>query len=182
MRAVGAVRFGTGGGAALNYAPMDGGNDGFTDAQAEAWVALVRYCAGRERSAFELQRKLDRLGLPPARRPAVLERLRAEGFHDEARYARAFATDRQRLQGWGALRIRQGLRRQRVPEPLIDQALAALDGTVFDETLERLLARKLATLREEEPARRRARLLRYGMGRGFSPEAVYRAVDALLKR
>jgi regulatory protein len=155
----------------------------FTQAQSEAYLETVRFCSYRERSRQELEQKLQRLQLPQEQWDAVLERLAAEGFQDEQRYARAFATDKARLSSWGPLKIRQGLRRKGVPDALIDAALEQLDADSLQERLDHLLRQKDASLRNRRealaPMEHRARLQRYALGRGFGHDAVRKALDRL---
>ena len=139
---------------------------------------LMRLCATREYCTGELRRKLT--GLPPAEAQEVLDKLRREGYVDDARYARAFARDKSALQGWGSLKIKLALQNKQIDAATIAQALEDIDGHAADARMEQVLGAKWASLaREEDPARKQAKFFRYGLGRGYGYDQIKRMYDYL---
>ena len=59
-----------------------------------AFSQLAARCSARETCLSEARAKLERLELTPAQCDAILQRLVSEGYIDEARYARAFVSDK----------------------------------------------------------------------------------------
>jgi regulatory protein len=98
-----------------------------------AWRALNR----RDHTVAELARTLVRKRLEPALIDAVVGELCEQGYLDDARYARRFAEERRRLDGWGAERIERRLREAGVDPELI---AAAVGEQGHEEELEAALA------------------------------------------
>jgi regulatory protein len=85
-----------------------------------AWRALNR----RDHTVAELARVLARGRVEPAAIEVVVGELRQQGYLDDARFARRFAEDRRRLDGWGAERIERRLRAVGIDGELIAAAVA----------------------------------------------------------
>jgi regulatory protein len=100
--------------------------------------------------------------------------LREQGYLDDARFARRFAEDHRRLDGWGTDRIHRALRSQGIPEELALQALPH-DRDELTAAVE-VLASRL----REPPADERARARALGLlaRRGYDVELAYEAVRA----
>ncbi len=135
-----------------------------------------RLLGHRARSREELRRRLLAKEHDEHAVDDALERLAADGFLDDAAFARSYVADKRRLEYWGAERIRRGLRELGVDAALIDDALGGGGGEEGAE-----LDRALAVLRRRgapEPpldaARRRA--FQTLQRRGFSSSVAYAAV------
>ena len=107
------------------------------------------------------------------------ERLAADGFLDDAAFARSYVADKRRLQSWGAERIRRGLRELGVDAAVVDEALGTADaergedGDEFDRALA-VLRRRGTPEQPLDAARRRA--FQVLQRRGFSTSVAYDAV------
>jgi regulatory protein len=138
-----------------------------------------RLLGHRGRSREELRRRLLAKEHDAHAVDDALERLAADGFLDDAAFARSYVADKRRLQSWGAERIRRGLRELGVDAVNVDEALGAVDaergedGDEFDRALA-VLRRRGAPEQPLEAARRRA--YQALQRRGFSSSVVYDAV------
>jgi regulatory protein len=135
-----------------------------------------RLLGHRARSREELRRRLLAKEHDEHAVAGALERLTAEGFLDDAAFARSYVADKRGLGSWGAARIRRGLRELGVDAALIDEALDA-DGGEEGAELDRALAvlrRRGAPEPPLEAARRRA--FQALQRRGFSSSVAYAAV------
>jgi regulatory protein len=137
-----------------------------------AWAALNR----RERTVAELARLLARKRVEPAVIDEVVGELREQGYLDDADYARRFAEDRRRLDGWGPERIERRLRSLGVGPTETAAALAARDeGDELDAALA-LLRRRFpeppATPRDAQRAL--GVLVRKGYGLELAHDALRR--------
>ena len=135
-----------------------------------------RLLGHRARSTDELRRRLLAREHDEATVEEALEHLAADGLLDDAAFARSYVADKRRLEGWGAERIRRGLRELGVDPAVVDDTLAEGAGDDAGE-----LDRALAVLRRrgapEQPltaARRRA--FQALQRRGFSTPTAYAAV------
>ena len=135
-----------------------------------------RLLGHRARSTGELRRRLLDKEHDGAVVEQALERLAADGFLDDAAFARSYVADKRRLGGWGSERIRRGLLALAVDAAVVDDTLGG-GAQGEDDELERALAvlrRRGAPGEPADAARRRAYqvLLR----RGFSSSVAYAAV------
>lgn len=146
------------------------------EAIAAAVALVLRSTRSRPQTVAELRAKLSDRDYEATVIDAAITRGAELGAIDDAAFARAWVADRGMVRGYSAARLRQELRRRRVPQPLIDDALAQLDDrddlTVATE-LARTRAQQLpAALAPDAVARR---LLGFLARRGY-PEALARRV------
>jgi len=139
-----------------------------------------RLLGHRSRSREELRRRLLARQHAPEAVDAALAVLSADGFVDDAEFARSYVADKRGLTGWGAERIRRGLAALGVESSIVDEALGLADAASA-EPEDAELVRALAVLARRgvpqpplDAARRRAyqALLR----RGFASAVAYAAV------
>jgi regulatory protein len=103
-----------------------------------AWRALNR----RDRTVAELARALAAKRVEPDAIETVIGELCEQGYLDDARFARQFADDRRRLDGWGGERIERRLRALGVDGDLIAAAVGEQDAeSELDAALELLRRR-----------------------------------------
>ena len=134
------------------------------------WRALSR----RAHTVAEVQAMLERRGVEPAASAAALEEVASSGYLDDADYARRFAEDRRRLDGWGRARIARDLGRRGVADELVVQALENHGAEDELEAACALLAQRLPAAPADDRARQRA--LGLLVRRGYEPEVAYAAV------
>jgi regulatory protein len=135
-----------------------------------------RYLARRDRTAFEVRRHLEgRRAEPDAIDQAVAE-LQAQGYLDDARYARTFAEDRRALDGWGPDRIARKLAQAGVDPAHVEAALAQRGPEDELAAAIELLRQKLRVAPEDDRGRDRA--LGLLVRRGYALELAYDAVRA----
>jgi regulatory protein len=146
----------------------------------ERALTLLEY---RARSVDELRRKLIEQGAPRPEIEDVITRLIDQKLLDDADFAQQFA--RSKIVGAGAsrLRIMQELRRKGVASAVAARALEELDeeeGIEPSTSIHRVAAKKWKTLSMElDGITRRRRLYGFLARRGFSPDEIRAAMDAL---
>lgn len=137
---------------------------------------VLRSTKARPQTTAELRGKLADRDYDDTVIDAAIERATELGAIDDAAFTRAWVADRGLVRGYSAARLRQELRRRRVPAPLIDDALAQLDDrddlAVATELARTRAQRMPATLEPDAVARR---LLGFLARRGYS-EALARRV------
>lgn len=145
----------------------------------ERWLEKARkYCATQERAAREVLQKLRSWGVPPAQWGAITGRLKHEGFLDESRYARAYASSKLNQNRWGKIKIRAALRSAGLEEEHITAALNELDEENYKHTLSGLLEKKMTELSVRRDARAKQKAAAFCIGKGFEADLVW---DALKK-
>ena len=145
----------------------------------EARLLLEGWCARAERSPRQVRDKLRRLNVPREQWDDHLEHLRAEGYQDDLRFARAYVNDHLFLQHWGPEKIRYGLRIEAIDEGKASQALAAVADADWLAALEKVLRQRLG----EPPYPRLdpeayGGLLRFVLQRGFTSPQLKTTLEA----
>jgi regulatory protein len=135
------------------------------------------YLGRRDRTVAEMRHYLEGKRVDPAAITATVAELSAQGYLDDARYARRFADDRRELDHWGAERIERRLLAAGIDPDLVAAALAHQASA--DE-----LAAAVALLRRRFPTppaddRERQRALGVLVRKGYESELAHEAVRAL---
>ena len=147
----------------------------------QAYAALIRLCARSEKSSGDALPG-RRLHAPALHQPqGVLQKLLADRFIDDNRYAEAFVRDKIRLSGWGARKIRTSLRLKGIAAAIIDEALARLDPANQSERLRTQLEKKLRLTRYKDTYDLKTKLIRYGLSLGYDYDAVLDAAGELIQ-
>ena len=154
------------------------------DADCALYDRALRLLAARSRSAAEIRRRLRRDGAVADRIERVVGTLVFRGFLDDATHARAVTRSRVRSRAASSRRIEQELRRQGVAPDVATEAINEVfaDEAVDESAVALAVARKRAALLADLPAPvQRRRLYGFLARRGYSPDIVRAAVEAVLK-
>jgi len=149
---------------------------------AEALAKLQQFCAFRERSVREVTIKLSNWGLAKEETTQIIQRLRESGFINENRFAGSFAGGKFRTRKWGKVKIKAMLAGSLVSEEAIRNALEQIPEKEYQQELEQLMIKKLASLNESDPSKRIGKLVRYATGKGYEADLVWKLASKLLQR
>ena len=133
----------------------------------QALTRASALCAGCEHAPSEIREKLLKWGLSASEADKIINDLKEQGFIDEARYAHAFVNDRFAFNGWGRIKIAYQLRQKGIPQPIIDEAMTAIDDERYRERLLELLKGKWLNVKGREPRAAWAAMMRFALSRGF---------------
>ena len=149
----------------------------------EALSRLEARCAACEMCVSEVVAKLNSWGIYGTDAEAVVDRLKNAGHIDEYRYARAFVNDKSKFSKWGKTKIKQSLSAKRIPSEYIESAFADFDYDRESTTLYDLLSKKSKTFKPGTKSYDAfAKLVRFGVSRGFDYSTVYSAAKKLCLR
>ena len=95
----------------------------------QALQKLAALCSRSEHSSGEIREKMRRWQLPSDAQERIVQRLVAERFIDDSRFARLFVRDRLRFASWGERKILMALRQKGIDEATAAEAL----GEVSDD-------------------------------------------------
>lgn len=151
-----------------------------TKSAAEALQSLMRLCARGERSTGDAMRLMRTWGVPEGERQAVVDRLVAQRFIDNGRYAELYVREKSRLSGWGARKIAMHLRTKGVEKEVIAEALATIDRDEQSDRLAEKLRRKMRTTKAQSDYEMRGKLLRYALGLGYDYDDASTALDKIM--
>lgn len=136
-------------------------------------------CSRREYCRKDVMKKvMTALDGDVAKAEEVVAKLVEERYVDDLRYATAFARDKASIAGWGEAKIRYMLSSKGIDRELIAQALDEVDDKRAETRLEKLMENKVRSLKDDP--QRRLKLLRFGLGRGYSYDQVTEMIDKLL--
>lgn len=124
-------------------------------------IKAQNYCSLAEHCVSEVREKLYQWGATSAVQDKILSQLCQAGFIDEQRYAAAFVHDKVAFQGWGREKIRMMLLMKHLPSDVVEEALAGIDETVYNQQLSRLIEQKTG-----------AKLARFLAQRGFTTDEI----------
>lgn len=139
----------------------------------EALAKIYRYCAYQERSHQEVKNKLYEYGLYSNEVDEIISRLIIEGFLNEERFAKAFAGGKFRIMKWGKHKIERELQAQGLTKKCISIGLKEVDDGDYRKTLKMLIAKKAELIQEENLFKKKDKLARYVIGKGYEPELVW---------
>jgi len=146
-------------------------------ASQEALKKIFRYCAYQERSHQEVRDKLFEYGLRATEVDEILAHLITEGFLNEERYAKAYAGGKFRMMKWGKLKIQRELESSGVSSRNIIKGLAEIDSMEYSQTLTSLIRKKLPLVQDENIYKRKNRIARFVIGKGYEPELVWERLN-----
>ncbi len=152
-----------------------------TKTPTQALSSLMRQCARAEKCSSDALRSMRRWGLSDEDAREVLERLKKERFIDDGRYAEAYVREKMRFSGWGAMKIRSALRAKSIAPEVIARALMQLEPEENVARLEDILRKKMAKTTARDRYDLKAKLVRFGMSRGFDLDDVLEISERILR-
>ena len=127
---------------------------------------------------MEVSMKLKSWGLIQEAIDLLIIELIQFNFLNEERYARSFARGKFRIKKWGKLKIRMALKKRDVYFKCIDLAMLEIDDKTYLITLKELLQKKNDILKETNSYKRKMKLIRYLVNRGYEYDLIH---DALVE-
>jgi regulatory protein len=131
----------------------------------KAYGNALRYVAMRPRSEWELGTYLRRKEVDEPVAAHIMSRLKAVGLLDDLAFARAWVANRRLLKSVSIRRLRQELQQKRVPELVVDEALAE-DETDERDALRQLVDKKRARYPDSQ------KLMQYLARQGFGYDDI----------
>ena len=149
----------------------------------QALQSLMRLCSRSEKSTGDALRLMRTWGVPEAEQRGVLDKLIADRYIDNRRYAEAYTREKSQLAGWGERKITMQLRLKGVERETISAVLSELmeDDSIV-ERLRDKLSKKLRTIKAANDYELRGKLLRYALGLGYDYDIASEVVDEVVKR
>lgn len=138
---------------------------------------IQAYCAYQERCHQDVIKKLKFWGLIPDAVDMLLGELMQHNFLNEERFSRSFARGKFRIKKWGRIKIRMELKKKGVYSKCIDIALQEIDANDYYSTLKELLLKKSVLEKETHLFKRKAKLTRYLVSRGFEYDLIRMALE-----
>lgn len=146
----------------------------------EALAKIQRYCAYQERSHKEVKNKLYEYGLYATQVDEILSQLITDGFLNEERFAKAYAGGKFRIKKWGKLKIKNELEFLGLTKNCIQRGLKEIESSDYTKTLKQLIKKKSTESTEQNLYKKRDKVARFVIGKGYEPEMVWEYVKDLM--
>lgn len=144
---------------------------------------LLKLLSRRDHARQELFVKAQRKDYPRETIQDVLDELEEKDFINDRRFAEKFAADKSRLNKWGPVKIRSHLMQKGISDRAIsssiDQAFEDLD--MRETFLNLVLKKKRRFLREEDPYKRKKKVLDHLCRKGYKSGTVFKYLDELME-
>ena len=140
------------------------------DREDAAYEQAMRLLSHRPRTEHELRIRYSRNGLSEQVQDSALERLKSEGWVDDAAFAQVWIENRMEFRPRGAFALRSELRSKGVARELIEVVLEDFDE---EEAAKRAADRGAHRYQHLSPDLFRRRLSAYLSRRGFTYQMVY---------
>ena len=131
---------------------------------------ILHYCDYQDRCKKEIFTKLDSFELSESDKNFIVEFLQDEGYIDDERYCRSYVKSKLNLKKWGVNKIKLSLLTKGVDREIVDNVISEIDQDSYKEELVNLLKNK--KINESDPYKRKAKLVRYAVGKGYSYSLV----------
>ena len=147
----------------------------------QAKQTALNYLAHKPRTEQEVRRRLQREDVAPPIVDNVLARMRELGYVDDAAYAEDYVRNRFQSKQYGPRRIQNELVKRGIDrtaaERAVDRFFADHDAMAAARSHAEKRWPKIA--RDDNPQRRKQKLYRYLVRRGFASGTVYRIIDEM---
>jgi len=130
-------------------------------------------CSQREICCSEIESRLELWGLQKSDCQKIIDILIKENFLNEERYASAFVKDKFNHNKWGKIKITSHLRAKKISSGTIHSALESIDYDLYKIRLKEMINNHRRLLKAKNQYEMKAKLLRFGLSRGFESSLVY---------
>jgi Uncharacterized protein conserved in bacteria len=130
-------------------------------------------CSRQELCCEDIRNKLLSWGTGNNDAGKIIEILQNENFINESRYAAAFVRDKFKYNKWGKVKIAAHLKSKRIASDIITNALDSIDHDQYINLLRGLIENHKKTVRAKNQYDLKAKLLRYGLSKGFEGNLLY---------
>lgn len=142
----------------------------------ELLIKAERFCAYQERSESEVKRKLFELGADSDLTLKIIASLKENGFLDDERFSRLYASGKFRIKQWGKNKIRAELRMRKIHERFIKQALEEINEEDYMNTIRRLVNKKEKSVKGKNPKEKTQKIFHFLLSRGFESDLIWKCI------
>ncbi|MBL4667880.1 MAG: RecX family transcriptional regulator [Flavobacteriales bacterium] len=139
-----------------------------------ALAKAMRYCSFQERCQLDLTNRFIAWDVKKENFDKLLDVLIADDFLNENRYVEAYVRGKFRIKKWGKNKIKMGLMVKRVYDEKLFNTVVETEILEEDylKTLQTLIEKKSLLIIESDEFKKRDKLYRYMLGKGYESELV----------
>jgi regulatory protein len=138
-------------------------------------------CAKQEQCQSDIRKRLIKWGVSEDDCEKILHHLSKENFIDENRYATFYVRDKLNFNRWGKKKIWWHLKQKELPNEIIEAALLQINNDAYRETLEKVILEKLRLIKNQDPAKKKAAIIRNAISKGYEYQEVIPKVEQLMQ-
>ncbi|WP_145861201.1 regulatory protein RecX [Pedobacter suwonensis] len=144
----------------------------------QALAKAESFCVYQERSQKEVRYKLVEWGMRGDELEEIITDLIINNFLNEERFAKHYASGKFNIKHWGRIKIKQGLKLKGVPDKILQKAIYSIDEDDYLQTIEKLAVKKVQSLGESDPFKRKNKLMSYLQAKGFETDLILLVLKA----
>lgn len=129
-----------------------------------------------------MESKLYELKVERSKHGDVVSKLIEDNYLNEERFAVQYAGGKFRIRQWGKKKITYELKAKGVSEYCIRKAIKAIDNADYFKTIDKLVSKKMNSLKGETFAMKKKKALDYMMGKGFESALVLEVIGDAPKK
>lgn len=144
---------------------------------------FLKLLGRRDHARKELFTKAIKKDYPEEVIENVLDELQKKGFINNKGFAEKFASDKAQLSKWGPAKIRAHLYKKGISSSVAEKSIQkAFENEDLKQTfLDLVLKRKKRFLREEDPYKRKKKVVDHLARKGYRSANIFDHIDALMK-
>jgi regulatory protein len=121
--------------------------------------------------------KMRQWGVSKEEQAEVMDRLIAERYVDDERFARAFIYDKIRYNKWGRRKVEQALWMKRIDDSISKPLLDEVDDEEYLKILRPMLKQKRKSTKADSEYELTMKLIKYAMSRGFTMDIIKQCIE-----
>jgi len=144
---------------------------------------FMKLLGRRDHARKELFNKAIKKDYPKEVIHNVLDELEEKGYINDVGFAEKFAADKASLSKWGPVKIKSHLYKKGVSNSVAEQSIqkAFEDEDLKQTFLDLVLKRKKRFLREEDPYKRKKKVVDHLARKGYRSGSIFEHIDMLMK-
>ena len=131
---------------------------------------MARYCAYRDRSVFETEKKLNEFNLHPEAKDQILAFLMEENFLNDQRFSISYARGKFYQNKWGKRKITEGLKQHKIMDFYIQKALSEIEEKDYKQTIKQLIRKKIKEYHVKNQWELKAKIYRFLINKGYEAD------------
>ena len=142
---------------------------------------MAALCSRSEQCSPDICKKIVAVGLTDKEAEEILEFLKKEKFIDDKRYAKAYVSEKLKVNKWGRVKIRYNLRVKGLPAEIIEIGMESLDQKKYIDILLKTMKEKAKKTGSKNKFEKMGQIIRFAQSRGFEPELIHRYMNEVMK-
>lgn len=143
----------------------------------QAYQKLTDLCARSEHCQQEMKEKMRQWGVSEEEQAKVMDRLIAERYVDDERFAHAFIYDKIRYNKWGRRKVEQALWMKRIDDSISKSILDDVDDNEYIRILRPLLKQKRKSIKADSEYELTMKLIKFAISRGFTMDIIKQCIE-----